>query len=306
MARERPDATTTRGLTPRCRVCQAPTNWVATKRSEFSGRAFDLARCDECQYVFVTEPRLDFENLYDEAYYSGRGADQHVDYEQEMADPRTIRLYEWRGIMRAVKSFLPLDDRTRWLDFGCGLGGYVRYARSHGIDVVGFEQGYAARRARALGVPLLDSLDGALETFDVITATEMIEHSVTPVTDLRTMASLLRPGGVLVLNTGNAAPHREHLTNWEYLAPIDVHVGVFEPVTLARALQLAGLEPEWPGYCAGHVDIIRHKVLKALNIERRHVADSVIPWPLASRVVDWRHGVSRHPIGRKRQVSSSA
>jgi SAM-dependent methyltransferase len=291
--------------TPTCRICHGPTTWLATKRSAFSGRAFDLARCADCRYVFVTDPRTDYENLYDEAYYSGRGADRHVDYEQEMADRRTIRLYEWRGILRAVGSVVPLTDHTRWLDFGCGLGGFVRYARSRGLDVVGYEQGYAAARARELGIPLLDDLTEAAESFDVITATEMIEHAVTPVAELETMAALLRPGGTLFLHTGNAEPHRDQLSDWEYLAPIDVHVGVFEPTTMARALQLAGLEPEWPGYRPGHVDIIRHKVLKALNVEQRRTVYSIVPWPLASRVVDWRHGVSRHPIGRKPTASSA-
>lgn len=291
--------------TPPCPICGGSTDQLGARRSEFSGREFDLARCEVCGYVFVIAPRTDFKNLYSEAYYSGRGADTHVDYEREMADPRTIRTYEWRGILRVVRSIVDVDDRTRWLDFGCGLGGFVRYARAQGIDVVGFEQGYAAERARAMGIPLLDGLGDARESFDIITATEMIEHASDPVAELRTMASLLRDDGVLFLNTGNAAPHRQHLLDWEYLAPIDVHVGVFEPETLAGAIRRAGLEPEWPGYRPGHSDVIRHKVLKALGVQRRHLIDSGVPWPIVSRVVDQRHGVSRHPTGRKRRLPPS-
>jgi len=247
----------------------------------------------------VTDPRTDFDRLYDKAYYEGRGSDPHVNYEQEMADPGTIRTYEWDGLIRAVSSLTDLHERTRWLDFGCGLGGFVRYARARGIDVIGHEQGYAATRMRDRHLPVLDNLDEAKASFDVVTAVEVIEHAADPVSELRTMASLLRDGGVLFLTTGNAAPHHQRLTEWNYLVPIDVHVSFFEPETLGVAMRRAGLEPEWPGYVPGFTNIVRHKVLKAARFERRGLVERLVPWPVASRVVDWRHAVSRHPIGRK-------
>jgi SAM-dependent methyltransferase len=216
-----------------------------------------------------------------------------------MSDPRTIRKYEWRGVVRSLQTLIPVSEKTRWLDFGAGLGGLVRHARSLGIDVVGHDQGYAAERMRDRQIPCLSNLEDGRQTFDIVTAIEVIEHSVDPIADLRTMASLLRPGGLLYLATGNAAPHCAHLEDWTYLAPIDVHVGVFEPETLAHALRRAGLEPEWPGYLPGHTDVIRHKVLKALGFARRHAVEHLVPWPLASRFVDWRHRVSAHPVGRK-------
>ena len=280
-------------------MCGESTHRLGTKRSQFSHRDFELASCHACRFVFVTEPRTDFDRLYDDAYYEGRGADPHVNYEQEMSDPGTIRTYEWDGLIRVVSSLTSLGKNARWLDFGCGLGGFVRYARSRDIDVVGHEQGYAATRMRDRDLPVVSNLDEAQASFDVVTAVEVIEHAADPVNELRTMGSLLREGGVLFLTTGNAAPHREKLTEWKYMFPIDVHVSFFEPETLGVALRRAGLEPEWPGYVPGFTNIVRHKVLKAARFERRGLAERLVPWPMASRVVDWRHAVSRHPIGRK-------
>jgi SAM-dependent methyltransferase len=285
---------------PRCRVCDGAASWIGTRTSKFSGRTFTLARCESCGYAFVADPRTDFAALYDASYYSGGGADGNVDYERELTDDRTIRAYEWQGILDLVSSLIEVGPETRWLDFGCGLGGFVRYARRAGLNVWGYDVGYAASRMRDLGIPAWENLESAGSTFDVVTAVELIEHSIDPVGDLRRMASLLRDDGVLVLATGNSRPHRDHLTEWKYLEPIDVHVGVFEPRTLARALELAGLTPEWPGYHRGHRRIIRHKVLKALRVNRRNPLEQMVPWPLASRIVDRRHEVSRHPIGRKR------
>ena len=71
-------------------------------------------------------------------------------------EPRTIRAYEWRGITRAVQS-LTSDRNIRWLDFGCGLGGLVRYAHAHGFpNVYGYDQGWGADWAREHGLELLD------------------------------------------------------------------------------------------------------------------------------------------------------
>src|SRR5260370_35877618 len=109
-----------------------------------------------------------------------------------MSDPGTIRRYEWDGLIRAVSSLTSVGEGTRWLDFGCGLGGFVRYARSRGIDVVGHEQGYAATRMRDRDLPVVSNLDGARGSFDVVTAVEVIEHAAAPVSELRTVGSLLR------------------------------------------------------------------------------------------------------------------
>ena len=88
-------------------------------------------RCRSCSYAYVLEPRTDFAELYDEAYYEGRGADALVDYATEMDDPRTVRVYEWQGITEVVRGLAALSPSTRWLDYGAGLGGLVRYTPRH-------------------------------------------------------------------------------------------------------------------------------------------------------------------------------
>jgi SAM-dependent methyltransferase len=268
--------------------------------SAFSRRDFALRGCETCGLAFVADPRTDFAQLYDAAYYAGDGADAMVDYVEEMANPRTVREYEWRGITRLVRQVAPAPD-VKWLDYGCGLGGLVRYARAHGISqVYGFDEGWSAEWAARHDIPFLgrDALSDHEGTFDVVTAIEVIEHVPTPVDLMRHIAALLKPGGTFILTTGNSAPHRADLASWSYVHP-DVHVSYFEPRTLAEVYRRAGLEPLSLGFAPGHSDVIRYKVLKTLRVRSRTLAERIVPWALASRAVDRRHGVTAQPFARK-------
>ena len=76
----------------------------------------------------------------------------------------------------------------------------------------------------------------------MVTAIEVIEHTLDPLAELRTIRGLLRPGGLLFLTTGNAAPFASDLLRWSYIVP-EIHVSFFEPDTLERALVKCGFRP---------------------------------------------------------------
>ena len=286
-----------------CRVCRGTaTTPAGVVQGRVGGRDFRLAHCTDCRFSFVTNPWTDYKAIYSAAYYQGQGADPLVDYLFELEHPETtVRRYEWQGLYRAVAALHPLDGRTRWLDFGCGNGGLVRWAQANGLSGVrGFETGWIADRARALGLPLLteDELASQANTFDVITAIEVLEHIVEPVDALKEMARLLKPGGLLFVTTGNARPFRGRLAGWRYVVP-EIHVSFFEPETLARAMQIAGFDVTYPGFVDGFDQIIRFKVLKALGVRTRALWERAVPWRWVSRIVDARLAITAHPAGRR-------
>lgn len=283
-----------------CRICGGSTDHVAAIRGAYSGRDYELRRCGGCRYAFVADPWTDFARIYDDRYYAGAGADPMVDYRFELAEPeRTVRVYEWRGITQLVSKLLGGLDGVRWLDFGSGNGGLVRYVREHSAaSAVGFEEGSIADSARALGIPVLSPEElarGDLQ-FDVVTAIEVLEHTLDPVAELRRIRKLLRPGGLLLLTTGNAAPFAKRLAQWSYVVP-EIHVSFFEPTTLRYALGVAGFRPGPTPRDSGFEEILKFKVLKNLRIRRRNALTDLLPAKPLALAVDRRVRLSAQPIG---------
>ncbi len=283
-----------------CKICSSMADFIGAKTGKFNPRIFRFFRCAECGFIFVGDPWLDYSEIYSEDYYKGLGADPSADYFFELKKPgETLRQYEWDGILRVVRSCINVTPETRWLDFGCGNGGLVRYCRQQAqCSAWGYDQGWITAEAVKLGIPILSAsaLDPLKGSFDVVTAIEVLEHLPDPLVELRQIRSLLRPGGVFFFTTGNPVPHNRRLFRWAYVVP-EVHISYFEPRTLAKAFEAVGLTPEFRGFQPGHEKIIRYKVLKALHFRKPSVWEKWLPWKLLAEIVDHVHQVTAHPTG---------
>ena len=207
-----------------------------------------------------------------------------------------------KGFSARYRGWFPLVCDTHWLDFGCGNGGLVRHVRQHtACDIVGFEEGHIVARAKEKGAPMVsrEELEQSEGRFNVITAVEVLEHTVDPVAEVRRICRLLKPGGLFFLTTGNAKPFRGRLARWPYVLP-EVHISFFEPETLAWVMKKVGLEPEFRGWLPGFEKIIRFKVLKSLGIRRHSLWERLLPITISPRLIDAYFGISRHPIGWQR------
>ena len=286
----------------KCRICSAVSVPIGEKLGTFRKQIFRFERCPECGYVFVANPWTEYDQIYNEAYYRGLGPDPLIDYIFELENPvRTVRIHEWRGILEVVNSFLSVNSKTKWIDFGCGNGGLVRHVRgATGCSVLGFEEGWVADLARRLGIPILreSELDAHERTCDIVTAIEVIEHVDDPVAVIRKMARLLKPGGILFVTTGNAERFRGRVLEWGYAVP-EIHISYFEPRTLQVAFEKAGLRAEFHGSLPGFDSIVRYKILKSLKVRQITPWEALLPWRVLLRLAYRSHGPASHPIARR-------
>ncbi|MGE5180412.1 MAG: class I SAM-dependent methyltransferase [Acidobacteriota bacterium] len=210
---------------------------------------FGVVRCAGCGLVFVNPRLTEAENaaLYDEAYFRGSGFDTSVDY--VMLDQWPERREESLGIVEKIRLLRPGTD-VRVLDVGCGTGAFLRVLRELGYDhVTGLElSSYAADVARrSSGAPVIEgdlvSAELGRACFDVINATEVVEHVRDPRAFFAKVRDLLAPGGIFIYSTGNERSAFARLLGkrWPYIVP-EGHLYYFSPATIRRYFEQVGLE----------------------------------------------------------------
>jgi 2-polyprenyl-3-methyl-5-hydroxy-6-metoxy-1,4-benzoquinol methylase len=307
--------------TATCRLCGSSrvVFWGSRRGSRFTNRVFRFQRCCECDFRFV-DPVTGAE-IYDEAYYAGRGIDPLVQYEAEYADYRsTARMEEFEGLSKVVSAhFRATGNRDvrqplTWLDYGCGAGGLLKYLRDRrslpiaGVDVPvepsGFDVGVYAERLREvdrLRIYSEDELERLpSESFDVISLIEVIEHVERPLEVLSLASRLLKPGGLLLLTTGNLACP---LARWQgvrfaYCLP-EIHISLWTPRSLRSAYERVGLVAR-QFQCEGS---IRFKIAKNLTrFESLKAAGSLWYSKPVVLALDWLFGVSAMPMAIKPAV----
>ena len=184
--------------------------------------------------------------VYGEAYFrNARSAE--TGYDDYEADRFCIARTANRRL-EAIEKFVPA--RGRLLDVGCALGFFMEAAAHRGWLVEGVDiSDHATSYARdELG---LDARTGTLHTvaldpdsFDVVTAWDVIEHVLDPVEELRAMRRLLRPGGLLVLSTPDIGSRVARVTKsrWMGFKLAEEHLVYFDRDTIEKAVAHAGFE----------------------------------------------------------------
>lgn len=145
--------------------------------------------------------------------------------------------------------YLPKPQKgQRLLDIGCGNGSFLDSARAAGWDVMGLEPDpKAANAARHSGlnvkVGTIDDLANVSNCFDAITLSHVIEHVHMPLEVMASVHRLLKPGGVIYIETPNIASYGAKLfgANWRGLE-VPRHLVLFNPFSLQKMLAEKGFE----------------------------------------------------------------
>jgi len=292
-----------------CPVCKEAGNPDSEVYSDFSNQIFFILRCKNCGLGWIKNPNQDFFTLYNEQYYKGEGGDKDVAYYHESFGEQDdfqvkIRLLEYKGIAHTLLKLEESSSSRKHLDFGGGLGGLVRYLNENGFESELAENEYPRKVAEELKTPT--ALDLKENYYDYVTAIELLEHLVEPLDTLNEICAAIKPGGYLIVTTGNLARHRGPIARWSYVKNNpDVHVTFFTPQALSLALAEFGLKKENVKF---QKDLILFKILKnlgfyALRKNRKYLLKYIyhlrfIFYPVLP-IVDWTKGVSAMGVYKK-------
>lgn len=242
-------------MSPRCPVCATPSSLLyagtTTARDYFRrGHAYAVAagrqqerlpvhRCPACGHGFTA---IDFPEEIIVKWYAGYEAD-HIFLAQETARRRT-----GYHALRHLAGLVPQPGHL--LDIGAGPGLFLSEAVRLGWQVSGIEPSAWAVAHGQNKLALSGLKQGDWQelrhvpsgTFDVITAFDVIEHLVHPVTFLREIHRVLRPDGVLVMTTPRFDSLLARFTGRHWHCIIPAHLHYFTRRSLTKAMSAAGFK----------------------------------------------------------------
>jgi len=289
----------------KCKICETTCDFICVKHGKlFPEYRYNLVHCPHCDFYFVSNPNHNFDKIYDEKYYCGKGADKLIDYVYEIENPnKTIRKFEYEGILEIIQTVLGNKEKIEWLDLGCGAGGLIQYIQSFTNHLIqGYDSGYGAILAKERGVEILSDYDfiNSNERFTVITAIETLEHVENPKEFMQTVEKLLKPGGIFFFTTGNTEPFSDKICNWKYFIP-ELHISLFCEKSMKKLHEVVGLEYVnlSKSEKSGWVTIYKYKILKNLQIKKTSIIYNIIPWKIVFIFFDSKYKLS-WGIGKKR------
>jgi 2-polyprenyl-3-methyl-5-hydroxy-6-metoxy-1,4-benzoquinol methylase len=227
-----------------CPICQCNQFNPVTVRFD-SG---PIVKCVACKHIYLnpTLPSEVLDKIYSEEYFSEDETEVMDRVEYWFNDPLgpysyALDLLEQQGGLQAKQV----------LEVGCGTGRFLHACQQRGAQVTGIDPSPYARTlaCKNFGLNVLPLTLQQMMTdqrasravFNIICSFEVIEHVPQPDHFVRALASLLAPGGWLILSTPNfylfhlmgaAAPV---VRNWPE------HLHFFEPDSLEPLITQNGL-----------------------------------------------------------------
>lgn len=140
-------------------------------------------------------------------------------------------------------------EKGAWLDVGSGSGYLLSKAKENGYTAIGIEPGgWGQLAAQEKGVTVKQAfLEPTTfdQTFDIVSATDVIEHVANPVQFLRTLRQYTNPNGGLVFSIPCADSFEGRIfgVHWDMVEP-PTHSQFFSHTSLAKVLLMSGFRME--------------------------------------------------------------
>lgn len=217
-----------------CNICDADNTCLITVQNNYK-----VVQCRTCGLTYVNpQPTQNIlKSLYDE-YHLRDGKDEH----------------SWEHLMKRnfkeLSAFLEkmFPEKGRILDIGCGYGHFLGIMKEHGWSVTGVDisakvVSYGKRKGLDVRENTIDDAVFPGCSFDAVTAFYVLEHLIDPLSSLKKIFLILRPGGTLIVRVPHTTPIVRFLSiigikNNLYDLPF--HLYDFSPKTIRQMLAKAG------------------------------------------------------------------
>lgn len=188
-----------------------------------------MVKCRSCGLIY-SNPMPFFENEYEsteDAIYLGTTQQRKKTYDKLM------------------NKILEYKNKGRLLDVGCATG-ILLDAASTCFDVEGVELSkWAAKRAsqnHTIYNRPLREINLPKNLYDIVTLMGVIEHFTEPLQEMKCIAEVLRPGGLLVLYTGDVEAWLPRVLGKKWWWFMGMHLYMFSRRTCSLLLENCGFE----------------------------------------------------------------
>jgi 2-polyprenyl-3-methyl-5-hydroxy-6-metoxy-1,4-benzoquinol methylase len=256
-----------------CPVCRQPATLQVSYR--FEDDLHYVVGCKACtvQAIMPFPTRAELKE-----YYFNYQTTRTPEEEMPLLIARHVDLFQWLRSRWQV----PCTRDVRYMEVGFGNGASLLAAAQLGMNVSGYDLDPnnvldVERRARALDLPVWiqrGDLNEALERnekFDLVKASQVIEHVIDPVQFVVSMSGLLNPGGYLYLECPNNAASflriKNHLRrpfgrmNFYNSLKVSEHLWGFNRISMPHLLRGRGFEVL---FCTDYP--VRHRYFQPENL----------------------------------------
>lgn len=213
-----------------CIICDQD-NWLSKygklKQCKYCG----LVRADDRYF------QTDSKKIYTDEYFNG------LDYLNYSAEEVALK-HNFNSRIKLIKTF---KKTGKLLDIGCAYGYFLEIAKQNKYLPTGIElnKQIAGIAEKQSGCKVLNGdfakLNIKKNSFDIITMLDTIEHFKSPEIYVKKAKTVLKNGGVLVIETGNieALLPKLQKEKWRLITP-PTHLYYFSKHTLRLLLEKEG------------------------------------------------------------------
>ena len=208
-----------------------------------------IVKCQKCKHVQLYPIPTPEE---DKKFYDKDLQNKNIRYYGSIEDHRKKSIDDTIRRLELIQKITP--KKSKVLEIGAGHGFFVELAHKRGFDITGIEISQEKRamakkvtKAKILDIDINFQMPN-LENLDLVVMFHVLEHIVDPISFLKKIKKLLKPGGKLVVEVPNCDDFQLTLNDayknfyWQR-----AHIHYFTPKILKKVLNAAGFKAEIMG-----------------------------------------------------------